>query len=123
MPRCLWLPRHSAPFLSRRRSRYGRELISNMHGLSSAYNLPLSGACAYLTAELARRHDWARLWELALGLPLSETVAARQLPGDWQPAGEAAWRLRRLLSAARPAEITAVSAPDVNGETVPAWPP
>jgi hypothetical protein len=69
---------------------------------------------AYLSAELARRQDWPRLWRLALDLPLAETIAAaRQLPARWQPPNENGRRLLTRLAAASPAEIAALATPVV----------
>jgi hypothetical protein len=63
---------------------------------------------AYLTAELARRQDWPRLWRLALDLPLAETIAAaRQLPARWQPPDENGRRLLTRLAAADDIALTA----------------
>ena len=39
----------------------------------------------YLVRELARREEWARLWEFATGLPLAGAAAvARQFAGRWR---------------------------------------
>jgi hypothetical protein len=75
---------------------------------------PSGAERAYLTAELARRRDWPRLWRLAVGLPLAEaSAAARLLPAGWRAPDEAGRRLLTRLAAASPAGIAALATPVV----------
>jgi hypothetical protein len=56
----------------------------------------------YLAAELVRRRDWPRLWQLTMELPLAEAVTvARQLPNHWRPDGEAGRQLLTRMAAHR----------------------
>ena len=53
----------------------------------------------YLARELARRRDWAWLWQLALDLPLAGAITAASRFGDgWQPADEDGRALLRRLA-------------------------
>jgi hypothetical protein len=57
----------------------------------------------YLAAELARRRDWPALWDLALRLPLAETIeAVRLIDPGWRPAGDLGRELLARLAQARP---------------------
>jgi hypothetical protein len=60
----------------------------------------------YLVRELASREDWARLWELATGLPLAGAAAvARQFAGRWRFPDTGSQRLPDLLSRAGPGAL------------------
>ena len=57
----------------------------------------------YLVRELARREDWAQLWDLATGLPLAGAAAvARQFAGRWRFPDTGSQQLPDLLARADP---------------------
>jgi hypothetical protein len=63
-------------------------------------------------AELSGGRERARLWRLALDLPLAEAVAAvAQLDRRWRPADEPGRDLLARLAAERPRQLRAVIAP------------
>lgn len=62
----------------------------------------------YLVDELARREEWARLWEFATGLPLAGAAAvARQFAGRWRFPDADSQRLPDLLAGADPEALAA----------------
>jgi hypothetical protein len=62
----------------------------------------------FLVSELASREDWARLWQLAAGLPLAGAVAvARLFAGRWQLPDTGSQQLLDLLSRADPDALAA----------------